>query len=199
MRRRLRPRTGSSAMDTAERWCCQTGLNCRPLHYQWSALPLSYGSMPGTSENRPKRPHMAADPCHKAPACASARRHQNRPQISVGPLLPAAFGAVAGRAGSVRAVEEERSASAPDNRLFCAGHDPERRSNRSTMADAKDKHRGQRPPSATDSRQDRLKLALRENLKRRKSQARGRSDATIAPSSGDDVPPHEAGGKKPDK
>jgi hypothetical protein len=27
-------------------WCCQTGLNCRPLHYQWSALPLSYGSMP---------------------------------------------------------------------------------------------------------------------------------------------------------
>jgi hypothetical protein len=29
------------------KWCCQTGLNCRPLHYQWSALPLSYGSMPG--------------------------------------------------------------------------------------------------------------------------------------------------------
>ena len=29
-------------------WCCRTGLNCRPLHYQWSALPLSYGSMPGT-------------------------------------------------------------------------------------------------------------------------------------------------------
>ncbi|MBR0797659.1 hypothetical protein JQ615_19940 [Bradyrhizobium jicamae] len=28
-----------------------------------------------------------------------------------------------------------------------------------------------------DSRQDRLKLALRENLKRRKSQARGREDA----------------------
>jgi hypothetical protein len=28
-------------------WCCQTGLNCRPLHYQWSALPLSYGSVPG--------------------------------------------------------------------------------------------------------------------------------------------------------
>ena len=28
-----------------------------------------------------------------------------------------------------------------------------------------------------DSRRDRLKLALRENLKRRKSQARGRSDA----------------------
>jgi hypothetical protein len=38
-----------------EEWCCQTGLNCRPLHYQWSALPLSYGSMrPG-----PKAAHEA--------------------------------------------------------------------------------------------------------------------------------------------
>jgi hypothetical protein len=34
-----------------------------------------------------------------------------------------------------------------------------------------------------DPRQDRLKLALRENLKRRKSQARGRSDT--APPTGD--------------
>jgi len=32
------------------------------------------------------------------------------------------------------------------------------------------------------TRQDRLKLALRENLKRRKSQARGRSDASAASS-----------------
>jgi hypothetical protein len=30
------------------------------------------------------------------------------------------------------------------------------------------------------SRQDRLKLALRENLKRRKSQARGRTDAATS-------------------
>src|SRR5688572_23886644 len=27
------------------KWCCRTGLNCRPLPYQGSALPLSYGSM----------------------------------------------------------------------------------------------------------------------------------------------------------
>jgi hypothetical protein len=46
-------------------------------------------------------------------------------------------------------------------------------------------------------RQDRLKQALRENLKRRKSQARGRSDVTIAPSNGDDVAPRGIGGKKP--
>jgi hypothetical protein len=29
------------------RWCCRGGLNSRPLPYQGSALPLSYGSMPG--------------------------------------------------------------------------------------------------------------------------------------------------------
>src|SRR5688500_9851276 len=27
-----------------KRWCCWTGLNCRPLPYQGSALPLSYSS-----------------------------------------------------------------------------------------------------------------------------------------------------------
>ena len=46
-----------------------------------------------------------------------------------------------------------------------------------------------------DTRRDRLKLALRENLKRRKAQARGRSDAestASAEASQDDV-----GGEKP--
>jgi hypothetical protein len=43
------------------------------------------------------------------------------------------------------------------------------------MADEKDK--GKADARATNARQDRLKLALRENLKRRKSQARGRTDA----------------------
>jgi hypothetical protein len=42
-----------------------------------------------------------------------------------------------------------------------------------------------------------LKLALRENLKRRKSQARGRGDVTMAPSNGDEVSPHDGSGKKP--
>lgn len=46
-----------------------------------------------------------------------------------------------------------------------------------------------------DRRQDRLKLALRENLKRRKSQARGRSDAGAAPSNAEDVSPHDGNGK----
>jgi hypothetical protein len=50
-----------------------------------------------------------------------------------------------------------------------------------------------------DSRQDRLKLALRENLKRRKSQARGRSDPAPASSHRDDAAPHEGSGNKPDE
>ena len=47
-----------------------------------------------------------------------------------------------------------------------------------------------------DSRRDRLKLALRENLKRRKSQARGRSDAG-ASSESTDASLDTASGEKP--
>src|SRR5205809_8028395 len=54
-----------------KKWCCQTGLNCRPLHYQWSALPLSYGSMPRIPDSAKKGRYKAADPCHKAPSRAS--------------------------------------------------------------------------------------------------------------------------------
>ena len=48
-----------------------------------------------------------------------------------------------------------------------------------------------------DQRQDRLKLALRENLKRRKSQARGKSDVGAAPSNRDVASPYDESGKKP--
>ena len=44
-------------------------------------------------------------------------------------------------------------------------------------------------------REDRLKLALRENLKRRKSQARGRDDSAGAASNADEATPHEGGEK----
>ena len=70
------------------------------------------------------------------------------------------------------------------------------------MKDEKDKREGQsgslKKNPRQDLRQDRLKLALRENLKRRKSQARGRSEVTMAPSNRD-VSPHDASGKKPGK
>ena len=67
------------------------------------------------------------------------------------------------------------------------------------MKDEKDKGEGQTGARAKNPRRDRLKLALRENLKRRKSQARGRSDATTVTSNDDDVSPHDVGGKKPGK
>jgi hypothetical protein len=54
-----------------DKWCCQTGLNCRPLHYQWSALPLSYGSVP--AENRPKRPLQGGPILATRPPSAQAR------------------------------------------------------------------------------------------------------------------------------
>jgi hypothetical protein len=67
------------------------------------------------------------------------------------------------------------------------------------MKDEKDKSGGQSGKPATDLRRDRLKQALRENLKRRKSQARGRDDFTIASSDSDEVSPHHDGEKTPGK
>ena len=78
----------------------------------------------------------------------------------------------------------------------------------STMTDDKDKREGQagklaknakKAPSdpGKDPRQDRLKLALRENLKRRKSQARGRDDFAGAASNADEASLHEDGEKAP--
>ena len=52
---------------------------------------------------------------------------------------------------------------------------------------------------AGDPRQDRLKRALRENLKRRKSQARGRSDLAATPVEDAAASLDDTGGKKPDR
>jgi len=59
-----------------------------------------------------------------------------------------------------------------------------------------DDKKGESPP-ARNARQDRLKLALRENLKRRKSQARGRSDVIATPRDDDGASLHDEVGKKP--
>jgi len=67
------------------------------------------------------------------------------------------------------------------------------------MKDGKDKGEGQSGKGAQQQRRDRLKLALRENLKRRKSQARGRDEFTIASSKSDEVAPHDGGKKNPGK
>jgi hypothetical protein len=65
------------------------------------------------------------------------------------------------------------------------------------MTDDQDKRAATARPGVKDSRQARLKLALRENLKRRKSQARGRSDEAAASSETADASLDDAGGEKP--
>ena len=62
------------------------------------------------------------------------------------------------------------------------------------MTGDRDRGGGQAGARVKDSRQDRLKLALRENLKRRKSQARGREDVA---SDVADAPLHDADGNEP--
>ena len=65
------------------------------------------------------------------------------------------------------------------------------------MQDDQDRRAGNTGRDVNDSRQARLKLALRENLKRRKSQARGRSDEAAASSETEDASLDDAGGEKP--
>ncbi len=67
------------------------------------------------------------------------------------------------------------------------------------MTDGKDKGERQSAKDAKDLRETRLKLALRENLKRRKSQARGRDDFTTASSNSDEVPAEDVSKKHPGK
>jgi hypothetical protein len=65
------------------------------------------------------------------------------------------------------------------------------------MQDDQDKRAGKTGRDMKDSRHQRLKLALRENLKRRKSQARGRSDEAAASSETADASLDDASGEKP--
>ena len=66
------------------------------------------------------------------------------------------------------------------------------------MTDEKRKSEPQTPPRQKDSRQDRLKLALRENLKRRKAQARERGKMTEPSSTDDEACLHGEVGKRGD-
>ena len=73
---------------------------------------------------------------------------------------------------------------------------PRLQANRPGMQDDQDKRAEKAGGAVKDSRQARLKLALRENLKRRKSQARGRSDEAAASSETADASLDDAGGEK---
>ncbi len=65
------------------------------------------------------------------------------------------------------------------------------------MMDETEKGEGRGHAIANNPRQDRLKQALRENLKRRKSQARARGDATPPSSGTGEVSPPGGGERKP--
>ena len=65
------------------------------------------------------------------------------------------------------------------------------------MKDDKHKREGQTGVAVKNPRADRLKQALRENLKRRKSQAKGRGDIAGASSGDVDLSLHDQTGKKP--
>jgi hypothetical protein len=72
-------------------------------------------------------------------------------------------------------------------------------SNGSGMKDDQGKPERRIGSLAKDSREDRLKLALRENLKRRKAQAKGRGDVTASSSGHRDAALDDASGKEPDR
>jgi hypothetical protein len=65
------------------------------------------------------------------------------------------------------------------------------------MTDETDKS-GRQKPREKDSRQDRLRLALRENLKRRKTQARERGRRAEASSTDDETCPDGGVGRRED-
>jgi hypothetical protein len=65
------------------------------------------------------------------------------------------------------------------------------------MKDDNDKRERQTGTVVKNPRADRLKLALRENLKRRKSQAKGRGDVAGASSGEAELSLHDQTGKKP--
>jgi hypothetical protein len=72
-------------------------------------------------------------------------------------------------------------------------------SQRATMKREKDQDQRQAGRAAKDVRHERLKQALRENLKRRKSQAKGREDFTIPSSNSAGVAVEKTGKKHPGK
>jgi hypothetical protein len=202
-------------------WCCQTGLNCRPLHYQWSALPLSYGSMP-VSGIGPKGPHRRAVLATRTPLAQARGGARNDPKWAkngvshpwqgrsgslsaqstrlraVGARIVAADRAFAGAGGGTTGRRNPLwSAGSGAGRSHRPGRSEQTRFRQARMKDNQAKPEGKASREVRDPRRDRLKAALRENLKRRKSQARGRDDLGAASSEPADASLDDAGGETP--
>ncbi len=198
-------------------------LSTSPLPMECSTTELRQHAR---EQNRPRRPRQAGGSCHKGPSGASTGRGPGPPksaEIGLSAFFALRSPPIPGRsvpyrwsaglyACSGRSFTESTIFLAVPNAMrralaAWAVHVPSRlvylvyswpqnlHSNCPGMNDDQDKRGG--PTGPLDSRQERLKLALRENLKRRKSQARGRSDAGSASSGHEDAALDDASGKKP--
>jgi hypothetical protein len=193
-------------------WCCQTGLNCRPLHYQWSALPLSYGSMQHGERIGPMAATQRGGSCHKVSAHASAgggsveenpgllpSQTWSRPRKSRDyPVREGYCGHLRRGARAVPAHPGRRPRAKPIlsfSHLAVWRRDAVRRLwkicgwDRRNSASDEPRSPADGPHEARtwmtddkDTKQERLARALRENLKRRKAQARQRKPDEPVPS-----------------
>ncbi|HKS19132.1 MAG TPA: hypothetical protein VJS63_07980 [Bradyrhizobium sp.] len=102
----------------------------------------------------------------------------------------------AGQSGSHRRHRQTVRGFRPSAILSAVSNDPH--SNRPAMTDDGDKGERQTAVPEKHSRQDRLKQALRENLRRRKSQARARGETAGGSSECHDATLDEASGKGTD-
>jgi len=145
----------------------------------WPQGPLSrkHAAGPGMTQNEQKMTWAARSGRDRVPC----RRHR-RPQGSRTPesWLRIALLRDLATVPWVRETHYDPATMAP------AGHTcPDQQcSQRARMTDDRAKHDGKTVAGVKDSRRDRLKLALRENLKRRKSQARGRDERASSEGAG---------------
>ena len=139
--------------------------------------------MPRTIRIGQKGFHRRADPCHKAPARASAPQRAARSKMAgIRAIRPrprsfcVSYGPIRAPIAPPRACKPLTSWIAISS-LPVISFDRGATFNGSMMTDDK-QGREPQPGGAgkKDARQARLKLALRENLKRRKSQTRGRGE-----------------------
>jgi hypothetical protein len=154
--------------------------------------------MPRITRIGPKGPSRRADPCHKGPGFASAGRRfgtLKTVKSARNRALSPPFADIGAKISPARWSSGASTLIAACISVIGRGTN----SDRFAMTDDSDRGEGQTAAAARnpklESRQQRLKQALRENLKRRKTQARGRGDPASRPSNADDVLPYDDGNK----
>jgi hypothetical protein len=98
-------------------WCCRKGLNFRPLPYQGSALPLSYGSIVAALSFRLENVPERGDPCHKV-ANGATFRHERATEIAAeeAPGAPA-VSRIAGKSQAPQGADKRAQRQRCDRRI----------------------------------------------------------------------------------